>query len=250
LTFAPSDVCAIPVQRLSPRQLRLGPFGSGRELVKFLGVASVGAAVAAVTSAAVWIPFLAVGALLAFVRVEGRTLDDLALGYCRFRVRTTTGARAGAPPVPSQPASDGLEKGSASIQAFGIPIAYLPPQELQRLYDEWRATLAGVDRPIGCRVRGERFSPLPFLPVPTAPTLAEREALSSYRQMVRLLLHHRYRRVIDLSVWNDPADAGPGASRVTAQLDALTSALHRLAIPANRAGSAPPRSAPPPGVPR
>ncbi|MGC2290055.1 MAG: hypothetical protein WA688_09415 [Thermoplasmata archaeon] len=233
--FVPADLTAIPVQRLAPRRLHLGPFGSARDLVKFLCFATVGATVAAVTSAVVWLPFLAVGAMVAFVRVEGQSLDQFALGYGRFRWRSSTGfPGAAGPSPPASRISASSRVPPPAIRAGGIPIAYLPPSELQRLFEEWRSALATLDHPIGCRVRGELFSPLPFLPVAATPREAERTALESYRELVRLLLRRRYRRVVDLTVWNTPSDTASGRIGREAQVDELVAALDRLGIPAQR----------------
>jgi len=248
---APADLSAIPVHQLTHRRLHLGPFGSGRDLGKFLGLATVGAIVAAVTSAVLWLPFLGVGAMVAFVRVEGRTLDDYALGYCRFRWRASGGS--GGPPngasagVGRPPLLDGLAR--TELLAGGIPIAYLPPSDLQRLFEEWRSVLATIDRPFGCRMRGERFSPLPFLPAAHGLPLAEETALQSYRDLVRALLRHRFRRVVELTVGDDPSDRRPGRWELTACLEELASALERLGIPARtRSASDPGDRAPAPGA--
>lgn len=232
MAFAAADPSAIPIYPLVHRRLRLGPFAAGRDLVKFLGFALVGATAAAVTSAVVWLPFLAIGALVAFARVEGRTLDDYLLGYCRFRWRSSVrrpgiarqdlrGARPDAPRRTPSP----------TIRAGGIPIAYLPPRELRRLFEEWRSILTALDRPLGWRVRGEVFSPLPFLPSLRNPVPEERPALESYREFVQLLLRNRYRRVVDLTFWNDPNDEGPAAITLQAQSADLLEGLERLGIP-------------------
>ncbi len=237
---APADLSPIPVYQLTHRRLHLGPFGSGRDLGKFLGLATVGAIVAAVTSVVLWLPFLGVGAMVAFVRVEGRTLDDYALGYCRFRWRASAGP-GGTPNGTSSgvgrpPLLGGVAR--AEVLAGGIPIAYLPPGDLQRLFEEWRSVLATMDRPFGCRMRGERFSPLPFLPAARSLPLAEGAALQSYRDLVRALLRDRYRRVVELTIGNDPSDRRPAPRELTAYLEELASALERLGIPA-RTRSAP-----------
>ena len=230
--FVSGDLSAIPVHQLAARGLHLGPFGSGRDLIKFLGVATVGAAVAAVSSAVLWLPFLGIGALVSFVRLEGRTLDDFALGYLRFRWRTSTPpGSSGGGPSPFCPASTPSVGRSGSIRTGGIPISYLPPRELQRLFEEWRSTLAAICRPMSFRVWGESFSPLPFLPAATSDREGERQALEAYRQLVHLLLRHRSRRIVELTIGQDPVESGPQRAGLRAQVDALLSALERMGIP-------------------
>lgn len=231
--FVDSDLSAIPVYEVASRRLHLGPFGSGRDLVKFLGVATVGAAVAALSSAVLWLPFLGIGVLVSFVRVEGRTLDDYALGYLRFRWRSSTTRESpprGSPlfPRPSAPASER----TPSLRAGGIPIAYLPPAELQRLFEEWRSTLTAVGRPLSFRMRGEPFSPLPFFPRLTSHRDGERQAVVAYRQLVRLLLRHRYRRIVELTIGEEPSNPAPTTIGLHSEVEALLSALERMGIPA------------------
>jgi hypothetical protein len=225
---------AIPVHRLVPRRLHLGPFGSGSDLVKFLGLAMVGAAVAATTSLLLWLPFLGVGLLVALVRVEGRSLDDYALGYCRYRWRT---ASSPAPGTVRRAAPTGSQRAASvtGIRAGGTPIAYLPPGDLQRLFEEWRSALNALDRPVGGCMRGEPFSPLPFLPPSGVGPVEERAALDAYRELVRLLLRHRYRRVVELSVAPSATDSEPESAGLRVQLDGLLSMLERVGISAEGA---------------
>jgi hypothetical protein len=247
--FSSIDLNAIPVQPLVDRRLRLGPFASGRDLVRFLGIAAAGAVVAALSSALVWLPFLAVGTLVAFARFEGQTLDDYAVGYCRFRYRASAGsarpiARAGRSGERSR-SNSSIGSAAGRIRAGGIPIAFLPPTELERLFGEWRSTLASFDRPIGFRMRGERFSPLPFMPAAGSWNGPEGEVLESYRGLVRELLRHRYRRVVDLSVWESPAERNESSRARESRLDDLVAGLTRMGIPAWKV-SAPRRPAPGP----
>ena len=233
MEFAPADLSAIPVRQLVPRRLRLGPFASGRDLVKFLCFATIGAAAAAVTSALLWLPFLAAGAIIAFLRIEGQTLDDFALGYWRFRQRCSGSAcRVSAAPGPR--ASRSRRRTNLSLRAGGIPIAYLPPADLQRLFDGWRSALSAIDGSIGVRTRAELFSPLPFLPTFESPPGEERAALESYRELVRALLRRRYRRVVDVTGGTDRSAAEQAPLPVQAQLDGLATALERLGIPVDR----------------
>jgi hypothetical protein len=233
--FAPADLSAIPVRQLVHRRLRLGPFASGRDLVKFLCFATVGAAVAAVTSAVVWLPFLAAGGMIAFLRVEGQSLDEYALGYVRFRRRASGSTGRLAKTDRSGPRSPGpRRKASPTLRAGGIPIAYLPPADLQRVFAEWRSALSAVDGSVGFRARGELFSPLPFLPASQSPHGAEREALDSYRDMVRGLLRQRYRRVVDVKVGTHGPDGELAALHLQTRLDGLLVTLERLGISAQR----------------
>lgn len=238
---ASASLASIPLYRLAPRRLRLGPFASGRDLVKFLGIATIGALVAAVSSAMAWLPFLALGVAVSFVRVDAQTLDDYALGYCRYRWRSSPRSRTlSGPEAPTRRTSAAYREPPGSVRAGGIPIAYLPPAELERLFEDWRSALGTLDRPLFCRVLGERFSPLPFLPAVSPPPGPERAALDSYREMIRLLLRHRYRRRVDLLVADRDRPAEPGAPLPRNPFDGLVDSLGRMGVPARTAPSTPP----------
>lgn len=212
----------IPFLTLSDRSLHLGPFTSGRGLVTFLSATIVGAIVAAASSAVLWLPFLGVGALLAFVRVEGQPLDEYALGYVRYGLRTTLGD-----PVGRRPRHRGLlDTADRRIHARGVPVAYLPPDELQRLFAGWRAALSALDGPVAIRVSAERFSSLPYLPADRPIGTVDREALTAYRELVRLLLSSRLHRRVELKL-------GAGGPEGQAATEELLGALRRLGIPAD-----------------
>lgn len=233
---------SIPIHQLSGRRLHLGPFGSGRDLTKFLCFAIVGAAVAALSSVFLWLPFLGVGLAIAYFRVEGQSLDDYALQYCRYRWRTDVVPRGRSHAPSARTKSEGGERsGLSSLRTGGIPLAYLPPADLERIFEQWRSVLSAVDRPLSCRMRCERFSPLPFLPAFADAGEGESGAQHAYAELVRSLLRNRYRRVVDLVLWSDPTDphfedAGPDAP-----ITDLAEALERLGIPTARVSTAPRR---------
>lgn len=213
----------IPVVPLAERRLHLGPFDSGRTLATFLCAAILGAIVAAATSAVVWLPFLGAGALLAFVRLEGQPLDEYALGYCRYGLRTRLGGAPGRDYQPRGPP----HRSDEGIRARGVPVAYLPPEELQRLFEGWRAALVALDTPVAIQVSAERFSPVPYLPARGSMTAPDHAAQRSYRELVRLLVGSRLRRKVDLRVGRD------GGDHETAVVG-LLEALQRLGVPAER----------------
>ncbi len=211
----------IPFFPLAERRLHLGPFDSGRNLATFLCAAIVGAIVASASSAVVWLPFLGAGALLAFVRVEGQPLDEYALGYCRYGLRTMLGGDPGR----KSPRRGLTRRSGGGIRARGVPVAYLPPEELQRLFEGWRAALVALDAPVAIEVTTERFSPVPYLPAPGRTSDPDHAALRSYCELVRLLVGSRLRRRVDLRI------GGDGGDSESATLG-LLEALQRLGVPA------------------
>lgn len=243
--FIPADLAAIPIHPLVHRRLRLGPFSSGRDIVMFLCFATLGAVVASFTTAVLWLPFLGLGATVAFVRVEGRPLDDLALGYCRFQWRISAGARRESRNPSTDLRTDSTGPTSSwTFRTGGIPISYLPPHELQHLFEEWRSALAAFDHPLVCRMRGERFSAVPYLPEIRGLRGPERSASESYRSLVRALLRDRFRRVVDLSVWAETAERESLSTEVAAKLEGLLAAVERLGVPIRSTPSGSARPAP------
>lgn len=232
MELASAGLSGIPIPRLTSRRLHLGPFDSGRDLVKFVCMATLGAAVAAATSVVVWLPFLGLAAVVAFVRVGERRVDDYAIGYCRYRWRKSAqsslriSGSASAGTAPREPVDT-----SPHVQVGGIPLAHLPPAELERIFAEWRSTLTALDRPISYRMRGERFSPLPFLPPALRVAEPERAALAAYRQLVRALLRNRFHRVVDIRMGEDPSPEGSRCIGAEVQLEDFTAQLARLGVP-------------------
>lgn len=233
----------IPVQQLISRRLHLGPFVSGRALIKFLGIATLGAAVAALTSVVVWLPFLGVGVVLAFLPVEGRPLDEFVTNYCRYCWRTLENSGPHRPGPRGADAQGGSDPHRPALRAGGIPVAYLPPAELEQVFHEWRAALLALDYPLTMRVGGERISPLPFLPPRRRAHGPERTAMESYRELIRALLRPRFRRVVDLTFWADRD--GPASVSVDhrVQADDLVSRLTHLGVPNSQDAGPSPRGA-------
>lgn len=232
MALASADLSAIPIPRLTSRRLHLGPFDSGRDLVKFVCMATLGAAVAAATSVVVWLPFLGLAAVVAFVRVEGRRVDDYAIGYCRYRWRKSARSSGRADGDACVGTADrNAADSSPCVQVGGIPLAHLPPAELERIFGEWRSALTALDRPISYRMRGERFSPLPFLPPSIRVQEPERAALAAYRQLVRALLRNRFHRVVDIQMGENPSPDGSRSIGAEVQMDDIAAQLARLGVP-------------------
>jgi hypothetical protein len=229
---------AIPLPRRLDRHLRLGPFPSARDAMKFAGYASAGAILVPLGGALAWLPILSIGFFLSVFRPDGKGLDERAHDYLRWRWRRRRGAAGeSAPPGPAAPAGVLRLPGpcaAAVLETGGIPIRFLPPGEAHDLFDRFRETLRTVDGGL-------------FLEVGTAPVPAsgfrlrgvaghgprEAAARSGYSELTKLLLHRRQRRRVQVVVFE--ADTDPSAlRRLEERAAALASDLTGLGIGSRR----------------
>lgn len=230
---------AIPLPAPVGRRMRLGPFPSARDALKFAGYAAVGGVAAAALGAVAWLPILGGGFLLSIHKPEGRGLDDRLGDYLRWRFRTSAFGGRGAerPAARARGAVARLADGRfvGGLEADGIPVAFLPPEEARRLFEGYRRLLDGLDR--GCLLRATLvpLSSAPFLPPRRAPEGDDevRRARDGYAEMVRLLCRRRFRRAVYLLLWSDGA-GGTGSARLAEQVAHVGEELERLGIPNRR----------------
>ncbi len=227
---------AIPFHRLVGRRVRIGPFASTRDLVKFVAAVGAGALVASATTPWLWLPFVLGGMLLVARRSDGQGLDEQVVSYLRWRWR-----RARNPP--GQPPRFGrgpflrLDSGrwASGVRAGGVAVAYLPPDQLRTLFAEWRAFLRSLGQLSYVRMGVEPVAPGSYLPV-RAPDLSPAETLpvTAYRELVRLLTRRRYRRVVDVLLLDDTAERGGTLGLLETQTQQLLETLGRMGVPAER----------------
>jgi hypothetical protein len=198
-------VVALP--RRFDRRLRLGPFPSARDALKFLTYAAAGALLAPFVSAWLWVPLVGIGFLVAVWQPEGAPWDELLWRALVWRWRRRPGAGTVTPSVPPPVAADAfvrLDPGRhvAILRAEGIPLAYRPPADLEQLFAQYRAILRSLSGPVALRCTLAPLSVDPLLPpsrVP-APTV-DQEARSGYVELVTLLCRRRSVRRVDLAVF-------------------------------------------------
>ncbi|MGI0132842.1 MAG: hypothetical protein ACREDK_07130 [Thermoplasmata archaeon] len=220
------------------RRMRLGPFPSARDALKFAGYAGVGAILTTAVGAFAWVPLLGCGFLFAIHKPDGRALDDRCWDFLRWRFRS--GPLRGGGPRTSAAETRGafarLADGRyvAGLEAGGIPVAFLPPEEARRLFERYREMLHGLER--GCVVRAI-VRPLPsgpYLPPAVAPRREEVErARGGYAEMVRLVCRRRHRRAVHLLLWS----AGPGSAEsahLDDQMREVADQLEGMGIPNRR----------------
>ncbi len=228
----------VPLPERVDRPLRLGPFPSARDALKFLAYAAAGALLAVVVSPWLGLGAVALGFGLAVARIDGTPLDRRALAILRFHLAAPPKRM----PVNRGPASALARRGIvtaedgryvAVVRAGGAPVAYLPPAELARRFDRFRELLRAGPGELVFRAS---FAPMragPVLPEDIPPDRVDRAARDGYADLLRLICGRRSVRQVDLAV----AASRPGANGIDEleiRIEGLLERLATLDVPARR----------------
>ncbi len=206
------------------RRLRLGPFASARDAVKFACYAAAGALLAPFVTPYAWLPVVAVGFLVSAWRPEGEALDERVAHWATWRVRRFTGG--GPVSLPSSPPARGgyLRLGPGRyvtvLRTGGTPLAYRPPAELERLFRAYGELLRASDGVLLLHAGTVPLSADPLVPGRSSSTGPELPAREGYQELVSVLCRRRLVRRVHLAL--STPDVGPDA---LARLDQGTRAL-------------------------
>jgi hypothetical protein len=145
------------------RPMRLGPFASSRDALKFVTYAAAGALLVPFASPWVWLPVVAGGFMVSVWHPDGQAVDERAFTFLAWKLRSVgpRGAGAGltdAPLVRRALLQLPSRRYAAVVRTGGTPIAYLPPDELARRFELYRVHLArdhDADPLSGCSTRDE-----------------------------------------------------------------------------------------------
>jgi len=213
------------------RTVRLGPFASGRDALKFLGYAAIGALLVPLVGPWIWPPFLLAAGAIALWRPDGQPLDDrlvrLALWHLRrlgprFRVSATGG------PVPAR--GPILRLGAsctAILRTGGVPLAYLPPAELTRRFEQFRDLLGGSGDGLVLFATRATIHPSPYLPAEPAPVEEEGAARAGYRELVEVIVRRRRLRHVYVGLSSADPDA---VTRLETRVQEVTDRLVGLGV--------------------
>jgi hypothetical protein len=220
------------------RRARLGPFASGREALKFAGVAALGAVIADATTPVAWLPFLGVGLFVGVVRIDGKGPDAHVTDYLRWRLRRRPVPRRTRRTPPEAPvgAVGRLPGGRcvAVVRSAGVPLGFLPKRDARSLFEGFRGLLRAHGHGLLLSVDATLVDPAPLVPAGRPGTSAtEGEALGGYREMVQLLARQRRQRCVDVVTWSDPGEPDP-LDRLEERVQSLTGGLLTLGLPAER----------------
>jgi hypothetical protein len=220
------------------RRLRLGPFASARDALKFVTYAAVGAVAAPFTSPYLWLAIVATGFALSVYRPDGQALDEQGASFLRWKFRALYGSRAMNPPSTTPATRQGLLRvGSgqhiAIVRTGGTPIAYLPPVELGRRFERFRDLLRALRGGLAFTVTSAPMRPDPVVPAPLAPSRPDGPASAGYAELVTLLCRRRSVRRVDLVLPTETT--GPdGISDLEVRVSTLLEHLSGLGLRAVR----------------
>lgn len=218
------------------RSMRLGPFPSVRDALKFSTYAAIGAVFAAVLAPIWWLPFLGGGFALSVFRPDGRALDERLGAFVAFELRSGRRSSSGTPPRRRRaPHSPGNVVARASqlvgiLTTGGIPVAFLPPPEARALFDRYRAFLGALEGGLYLTMGVRPMEVRPFRPRDRwadggpAPT-----ARAGYDEMVRLLCERRLQREVRIAVWV-PRSADGSFELLERRLEAVSGHLAQLGL--------------------
>lgn len=196
---AEEGALVVPLPEPTGRRMRLGPFPSVRDALKFVTVAAVGSVVAALAGPGAWLPFLGGGFALAIGRVDGKPPDERAVDYVEWRLRGSRwGRRRGA--TRSATGREGivrLEGGrwAVVLAVSGIPVAYRPPAEARRLFDAFRRWLRETEGVLYFSAATEVIDGRSLMGDHGRPgSAAESVARAGHDEMLALLVRRRRKR--------------------------------------------------------
>jgi hypothetical protein len=212
------------------RRLRLGPFPSARDALKFLCYAAAGATCGPLVNVGVGLGIAAAGFLAAIRRPDGRAWDEQLFEFLRWRWRTqreglaVTGTRER---LLLRPGFVRLASGDhvAVVRTGGSPVAYLPPAELSRRFEQFRDLLRATDGRLAFLATLVSVRPAPFVPDPGNRTGDDRAARDGYAELVTLLCRRRFVRRVYLVLGTEQTGVealGRVESQVTSFVERLT----------------------------
>ncbi len=187
------------------RRLRLGPFPSARDALKFLAYAAVGAVLAPVVGSGVALPLVAAGFGLAVWRPDGQAIDERALAFARWWLRSTRrGTVVSGGTLPPLLRNGFFRVGPARfaivLRSGGTPVAYLPPGDLAHRFERYRELLRSTEGPLALYVTAVPLRAAPFVPPRSDSAGPDREARTGYGELVELLCRRRSARRVYLAV--------------------------------------------------
>jgi len=221
------------------RPLRLGPFPSGKDAVKFVVAAAVGAVVSLAIVPWAGLPIVAVGGLVALWRPDGEPLDERVAAVLRWASR-----RGGPGGRMTGPAGSCASSGQATVVVLdgrsaavvrtgGVPLAFLPPAELAQQFELYRQLLRSVDGGVIVHATSAPIYAEAIVPRTAAATDAEAAARDGYRELVTVLARRRAVRRVHVAIVRE-AGSYDAAERLEASVSLLQGRLADLGVRSER----------------
>jgi hypothetical protein len=224
------------------RRARLGPFPTPHDAVRFLCYAAVGALLSPWVSPFLWLPLLAGGFAISVWHPDGPALDERALAVVRWKWRAWCPRREMNRVRRSPEGRDlvVLTEGifATVIECGGVPIAYLPPAELERTFGRFRDLLREITDSFAFLCTSSPIRAAPLLPGERPRDPEEREVADAYSELVRLLCRRRRVRRTLIAIRSTGA-AAETRDRLRADGERLVERLRALGLSARRLAGAP-----------
>lgn len=208
------------------RRLRLGPFPTGRDALKFLAYTALGVSLAPSSVPLLGAPLILVGFVVAVYKPDGQAIDERLVVFLRYALRRR---RSGASPV-SRRARARIGEGSlltlddgrsaSVVRTAGTPLAYLPSEELARRFDLFRGLLRSVEGELWLRADSVPIFREAVTPAGPSLTTAEEPARAGYSELVALLCRRRAVRRVHVVLL-----AGAASLDAVPRLEAVTHAV-------------------------
>lgn len=220
------------------RRMRLGPFPSSRDALKFVTYAAASALLAPFASPLLWLPLVLGGFALSVWRPDGRAIDETLLTFAVWKVRSARGGGGVRNPGTHPLARQGLLqlgpcRHVAIVRTGGTPMAYLPPDDLARRFELYRELLRSVDGSFAWLATTVPIRSLTVRPVPAARGNAEGSALAGYSELVELLCRRRLLRRVYFVLGTHEGDAD-GVGRLEGRVAGLIERLSSLGLRPSR----------------
>jgi hypothetical protein len=221
------------------RPMRLGPFASGRDAVKFVTGAAIGVVVGATVDILAGVLIAAGTALLVLWRPDGEPLDQRLLAVLRWLGRRSRAGGAVSAPRPAPRArgagvarlADG--RMAAILRCGGAPLAYLPPADLASQFERYRELLRSLGSGVVFVATTSPIHAASLCPDASAKAAPEAAARDGYRELVGLLGRRRPVRRVYVAV-RVGATGPDGARELETAATLLGDRFGDLGVPAER----------------
>lgn len=220
------------------RRMRLGPFPSGRDALKFVAYAAVGAIFAPTPYPMLAVPIVLAGLLVTLWKPGGEGIDERLAVLVKFAVRR--GRRSAGPrPAPvrsglrSSVVSVGAGSWAAVVRTGGVPVAFLPPLELARRFDLYRELLRSLGSDWRFLATAAPIFTGPLVPGSPSAAAPDRAARLGYQALVQLLCRRRAVRQIYVALTTS-GERLSSSSQLEQAAQALEHRLEGLGVRAER----------------
>lgn len=219
----------VPLPGRLDRRLRLGPFPSGRDALKFLVYAGTSAVLAPTPFPFLAVPVVVVGLVVTLWRPGGEAVDSRLASRAGFLYRRWRGrapVKGGRRPA-ANAAVAALGGGTfvAVVRTGGVPLAFLPPEELAVRFEQYRELLRALRPEVCWLATSARIHLRSVVPGDRPVPPSERAGRHGYTELIAILCRRRAVR----QVYYGLVATETGVAAVAELRVAVSSLVDRLA---------------------